>query len=104
MSEHQAKSGEDQGLCQRVDELLRYRKHEEPNRRSQRMAVPTNSHVYLEAVETAKDKETASHQSWDTGLLCAHGGKQSKRLLENGKHNNGQTSVVKRKTDTLRLL
>ena len=68
------------------------------------MAVPTNPDVYLEAVETAKDEETASHQSWDTGVLCVLGGKQSKRLLENGQFDNGEKSIVKRKTDTLRLL
>jgi hypothetical protein len=68
------------------------------------MAVPTNPHVYLEAVEIAKDKETASHQSWDTGVLRKHGGKQSERLLENGQYDNGEKSVVKRKTDALGLL
>ena len=68
------------------------------------MAVPADPHVYLEAVEIAKDKETASNQSWDTGILCKHGGIQPKGLLENGQYDNGEKSVVKRKTDTLRLL
>ena len=68
------------------------------------MAVSAIAHVHLEIVETAKDKETTSHQSGDTGVLRKHGGKQSKRLLENGQYDNGEKSVVKRKTDTLRLL
>ena len=87
-----------------MDELLWDRKHEEPDRRPQRMAVSADTYVHLEAVETAKDKETASHKSGDSGILCAHGGKQSERLLENGQHDNGEKSVVKRKTDTVRLL
>ena len=68
------------------------------------MAVSAIAHVHLETVETAKDEETASHQSRDTGIFRTYGGEQPKRLLESGQYNNGQKSVVKRKTDTLRLL
>ena len=104
LSEHQTESEKDRGLCTRLDELLRNRKHEENDRRTQRLAVPTYPDVLLETVETAKDEEPASHWFGDSGVLRAHGSQQPERVLENGQHDNGQTCVVKRKTDTRRLL
>lgn len=68
------------------------------------MAVPSDTDVYMEAVETAKDKETEPDKTGDTGVLCAHGGEQPKRLLENFQYNYGQKGTVKRKTDKQRLL
>ena len=68
------------------------------------MAVPTNTHVHLEAVETARYEETASHQFGYTGVLCTYGVQQPERVLENGQLDNGETSAVKRKTGTLGVL
>ena len=38
-------------------ELLRNSKHEEQHGRHQRMALSQNTHVYMETVETSKNKE-----------------------------------------------
>ena len=68
------------------------------------MAIPSNPYVYMETVETARDEETEPDKTGDTGILCVYGGKQPKRVLENLQHNNGQEGIIKRKTDTVRLL
>ena len=68
------------------------------------MAVPTDPHVHLEAVETAKDAQEET--SW-TGTARMGGLRrslQSERLLEDGRDGSAQQGTHKRKTDTLRLL
>lgn len=60
--------------------------------------------VYMETVEAAENEETEPDKTGDTGVLCLHGGKQPKRLLENFQHNYGQKGTIKRKTDKQRLL
>ena len=68
------------------------------------MAVPSNPDVYLETVETAKDEETEPYKTRDTGIFCMYGGEQPKRVLEDIQYINGQKGIIKRKTDTVRLL
>ena len=68
------------------------------------MAIPSHTHVHMEAVEAAEDEETKPYKTWGTGILRPYGGKQSKRLLENIKYNYGQESANKRKTDKQWLL
>ncbi len=55
-------------------ELLRNSKHEEQHRRDQRMALPQNTHVYMETVETSKNKEKKSDKDGSTRILCEYGG------------------------------
>ena len=81
-----------------MTELLRNSKHEEEARRYQQLVVSSYSHVYLETMETAADKETESHKTGNTGVLCAHGGEQPKRLLEDIEYDYGQERTIKRKT------
>ncbi len=61
-------------------ELLRNSKHEEQHRRDQRM-VPQNTYVYMETVETSKNKEKKSDKDGSTRILCEYGGKLPKRTL-----------------------
>ena len=58
----------------------------------------------MEAVETAEDKETEPYKAGDTGVLRMYGGEQPERVLENFQYINGQEGIIKRKTDTVRLL
>ena len=44
-------------------ELLRDSGHEEQHRKLERVAVPPDTDVYLEAVETAKDPEKKADRS-----------------------------------------
>ena len=64
----------------------------------------SNPDVYLETMEAARDEETEPDKTGDTGVLCMYGGEQPKGVLENIQYNNGQEGIIKRKTDTVRLL
>ena len=68
------------------------------------MAVPQNPDVHMETVETAKNEETEPYKTRDTGILRTHGGEQPERVLEDIQYNNGQKSVIERKTDKQWLL
>ena len=68
------------------------------------MAVPPYSHVYMETMEEAENKEEESSKTWRAGGTCTHGGEQSKRLLVCYPNGSGQHGDDKRKTDTSRLL
>ena len=50
--------GEDKSLDERMAELLWNSGHEEQHRKPEWMAIPSDTDVYLEAVETAKDTQT----------------------------------------------
>ena len=62
-------------------ELLRNSKHEEQHGRHQRMALSQNTHVYMETVETSKNKEKKSDKDGSTRILSEHGSKLPKRTL-----------------------
>ena len=81
MSDNQATPRENQDIGKRMAELLRNSKHEEQHRRDQRMALPQNTHVYMETVETSKNKEKKSDKDGSTRILCEYGGKLPKRTL-----------------------
>ena len=68
------------------------------------MAVPPDTDVYLEAVETAEDTETQTDRIRATGVGGLQRGIQQEILLENVQHRSGPKSVNKRKTDKLGLL
>ena len=38
------------------------------------MAIPQNTHVYMEDVEKAEVEDEVPDEAWDTEVLCAHGG------------------------------
>ena len=57
---HQAMFRKDNACGKRLAELLRDCKHEEPTRRPKWVAIPSNTYVYLEAMEEAKYKGTKS--------------------------------------------
>ncbi len=40
----------------------------------ERMALPQNTHVYMETVETSKNKEKKSDKDGSTRILCEYGG------------------------------
>ena len=73
-----------------------------------RRAVPgeicANTHVHLEAVETAKDTQAETGRTWSCRALRGHDCLQSKRLLVPEWKQSGQLGLVKRKTDTLGIL
>ena len=55
--------------------------YEEQHGRHQRMALSQNTHVYMETVETSKNKEKKSDKDGSTRILCEHGSKLPKRTL-----------------------
>ena len=68
------------------------------------MAVPSDTDVYLETMETAKDTQAETDRFRTTGMGGLRGSIQQEILLENVQHRCGQKSVNKRKTDKLGLL
>ena len=68
------------------------------------MAVPPDTDVYLETVETAKDTQTETDRFRLAGMGSLQRGIQQEILLENVQHRSGPKSVNKRKTDKLGLL
>ena len=68
------------------------------------MALSQNTYVYMETVETPKDKEAKSDEDGDSGELCTYGGKQPKRLLVLLKSDDSKANHDKRKTDKQWLL
>ena len=53
---HYPNHGEDKGLHERMVELLWDSGHEEQHRKPERMAIPQDTDVYLETVETAQNR------------------------------------------------
>ena len=45
------------------------------------MNLSQNTHVYMETVETSKNKEKKSDKYWSTRILCEYGSKLPKRTL-----------------------
>ena len=45
------------------------------------MNLSQNTHVYMETVETSKNKEKKSDKDGSTRILCEHGSKLPKRTL-----------------------
>ena len=68
--EHCPNHGEDKSLHERMAELLWDSGHEEQHRKPERMAVPSDTDVYLETVETAKNPEEKADGSGITGMGC----------------------------------
>ena len=68
------------------------------------MAVPPDTDVYLEAVETAEDTQTETDGIRAAGVGSLRGSVQQKSLLEDGGKRSRTKSTNKRKTDKLRLL
>ena len=64
-------------------ELLWDGGHEEQHRKSERMAVPSDTDVYLETVETAKDTQAETDRFRITGMGGLRGSIQQEILLEN---------------------
>ena len=60
--------GEDKGLHERMVELLRNSGYEEQHRKPKRMAVPPDTDVYLETVETAQNPEEKADGTGITGM------------------------------------
>ena len=68
------------------------------------MAVPSDTDVYLEAVETAKDTQTEADRIRAAGVGGLRRSIQPKSLLENGGKRSRAKSTNERKTDKLGLL
>ena len=78
--------------------------HEEQHRKPEWMAVPSDTDVYLEAVETAKDTQTEADRIRAAGVGGLRRSIQPKSLLENGGKRSRAKSTNERKTDKLGLL
>ena len=85
-------------------ELLRNSGHEEQHRKPEWMAVPSDTDVYLEAVETAEDTQTETDRIRAAGVGGLRGSIQQKSLLEDGGKRSRTKSANERKTDKLGLL
>ena len=70
--EYRPNDGEDKSLYAGMDELLWDSGYEEQHRKPERMAVPADTDVYLEAVETAKDKDEKTHWTGSGQPLCGN--------------------------------
>ena len=104
MSVNQAKPWENQSVCKRMAQLLRNCKHEEQYRWHQWMALSQNTHVYMETMEIAQNKEEKSYKNGNPWILCEHGGKLSKGTLVLCQSDDSQEGHDKRKTDKQWLL
>ena len=62
-------------------ELLWNSGHEDQHRKPERMAVPPDTDVYLEAVETSEDEKEETHRSGSRQPLCGNHSIRSKRIL-----------------------
>jgi len=62
MWKYHPNDGKDKSIHERMAKLLRNSRHEEQHRKPERMAVPPDKDVYLEAVETAKDPEKKTNR------------------------------------------
>ena len=60
--------GEDKGLHERMAELLWDSGYEEQHRKPEWMAVPPDTDVYLEAVETAENTQAEADGSGNAGM------------------------------------
>ena len=104
MREYHRNHGEDRSLHERMAERLRDSGHEEQHGKAERMAVPPDTDVYLEAVETAKDPEEEPDGAGLAGVGSLRGSIQPKSLLADGGKRSCTKSADKRKTDKLGLL
>ena len=66
--EHYPNHGEDKSLHERMAELLWDSGHEEQHRKPEWMAVPPDTDVYLETMETAKDPKKKTDGAGLTGM------------------------------------
>lgn len=80
-------------------ELLWNSGHEEQHRKHERMAVPPNKDVYLEAVETAKDPEKKTNGSGMPEWVACEGAYSRKSYWRMS-----NTGVVKRALTKERLI
>ena len=74
-------NGKDKSLYARMAELLWNSGHEDQHRKPERMAVPPDTDVYLEAVETSEDEKEETHRSGSRQPLCGNHSIRSKRIL-----------------------
>ena len=65
---HYPNHGEDKSLYEGMAELLWDSGHEEQHRKPKRMAVPPDTDVYLETVETAQNPEEKADGTGITGM------------------------------------
>ena len=77
---------------------------EEQHGKPERIAVPPDTDVYLEAVETAEDTQTETDRIRAAGVGGLRGSVQPKSLLEDGGKRSRTKSMNERKTDKLGLL
>ena len=70
--EYHPDNGEDKSLYARMVELLWDSGDEEQHRKHERMAVPPNTDVYLEAMEAAENKEEKTHRIRSRQPLCGN--------------------------------
>ena len=80
---HHPNHGEDKSLHAGMAELLWDSGHEEQHGKPERMAVPPDTDVYLEAVEIAEDTQTETNGFRVAGMGSLRGGIQQKIILEN---------------------
>ena len=81
MWEYHPSHGKDKSIHERVVKLLQNSGHEEQHRKPERMAVPPDTDVYLEAVETSADEKEETHRSGSRQPLCGNHSIRSKRIL-----------------------
>ena len=70
--EYYPNHGEDKSLHERMAELLWNSGHEEQHRKPERMAVPPDTDVYLEAVETTQNENEKTNRTGSSQSLCGN--------------------------------
>ena len=73
--------GENKGLHERMAELLWNSGYEEQHRKPKRMAVPPDTDVYLETVETAQNQNEETHRTGSGQSLCGNDSLRPQRIL-----------------------
>ncbi len=85
--------GEDKGLHERMAELLRNSGYEEQHRKPKRMAVPSDTDVYLEAVETAQNQDEKTQRTGSGRPLCGDNSLRPQRILVQCRKQSGQLGI-----------
>ena len=72
MWQYHPNHGKDKSIHERMAELLRDSGYEEQYREPEWMAVSTDTDVYLETVETARNKSEETHRSGSSQPICGN--------------------------------
>ena len=93
LREYHPNHGEAKGLHERMAELLWDSGHEKQHRKPEWMAVPPDTDVYLETVETAQNQNEETHRAVSGQPLCGNHSLRPQRILVQCQEQSGQLGI-----------